>query len=219
MKSSSPSPSGSSRPSSVKSAPSRFSSPFFSRLPTSPSSKAKGQTSPAKSSTSNASSKDSKGKESKSKGVKSPSSSKKDSKLPVTSSGAKSSGLPVPSGRGTDSDSGNDSGIVKSDKKSKRLLSPYSTVTNPRVSTHSSSGHGSDFSTSSAQRVLENNTKLIQHKEAAHLSSGYESMVGQDGEVTGTSSSTQDSTSESSAGGRIPGNKVLKKKPPTSKGW
>ena len=61
--------------------------------------------------------------------------------------------------------------------------------------------------------MLEKNTKLLRQKEA-HLSSGYESMVGQDGEATGTSSGTQDSTSESSAGGRIHGNKVLKKKPP-----
>ena len=216
-KSSSPSPS--SRPSSVKSAPSRFSSPFFSRLPTSsPSKNSKTQvTSPSKSSTSSSNG----GKESRSK-IKSPSSSKKESKLPVsktaTSPTGKVPGLPPPrpSGRGTDSDSGNDSGIVKNDK-SKRLLSPYSTVTNPRVSTHSSSGHGSDFSTSSAQQVLEKNTKLLRQKEA-HLSSGYESMVGHDGEATGTSSGTQDSTSESSAGGRIHGNKVLKKKPPTCAG-
>ena len=216
-KSSSPSPS--SRPSSVKSAPSRFSSPFFSRLPTSsPSKSSKTQvTSPSKSSTSSSNG----GKESRSK-IKSPSSSKKESKLPVsktaTSPTGKVPGLPPPrpSGRGTDSDSGNDSGIVKNDK-SKRLLSPYSTVTNPRVSTHSSSGHGSDFSTSSAQQVLEKNTKLLRQKEA-HLSSGYESMVGQDGEATGTSSGTQDSTSESSAGGRIHGNKVLKKKPPSCAG-
>ena len=215
-KSSSPSPS--SRPSSVKSAPSRFSSPFFSRLPTSsPSKSSKTQvTSPTKNSTSFPNG----GKESRSK-IKSPSSGKKESKLPISKTttsptGKVPAGLTKPSGRGTDSDSGNDSGIVKNDK-SKRLLSPYSTVTNPRVSTHSSSGHGSDFSTSSAQQVLESNTKLLRQKEA-HLSSGYESMVGQDCEATGTSSGTQDSTSESSAGGRIHGNKVLKKKPPTCAG-
>lgn len=212
VKSSSPSPS--SRPSSVKSAPSRFSSPFFSRLPTSsPSKSSKSQvTSPTNASNS---------KDSRSK-IKSPSCGKKETKGSnksgvMSSPTGKVPGLPPPSSRGTDSDSGNDSGIVKNDK-SKRLLSPYSTVTNPRVSTHSSSGHGSDFSTSSAQQVLEKNTKLLQQKEAAHLSSGYESMVGPDGEAT-TSSGTQDSTSESSAGGgRTHGNKVLKKKPPICTG-
>jgi hypothetical protein len=42
-------------------------------------------------------------------------------------------------GRGNDSDSGNDSGIVAHEKK---LLSPYATVTKPRTPSHSSSGHG-----------------------------------------------------------------------------
>ena len=44
-------------------------------------------------------------------------------------------------GRGNDSDSGNDSGIVAHEQ---RLLSPYATVTKPRTQSHSSSGHGSD---------------------------------------------------------------------------
>lgn len=44
-------------------------------------------------------------------------------------------------GKGNDSDSGNDSGIVAHEK---RLLSPYATVTKPRTPSHSSSGHGSD---------------------------------------------------------------------------
>ena len=44
-------------------------------------------------------------------------------------------------GKGNDSDSGNDSGIVTNEQ---RLLSPYATVTKPRAQSHSSSGHGSD---------------------------------------------------------------------------
>lgn len=47
----------------------------------------------------------------------------------------------VSKGKGNDSDSGNDSGIVALER---RLLSPYATVTKPRTPSHSSSGHGSD---------------------------------------------------------------------------
>ncbi len=188
-----------------QSALTRFSS-SLSKLPTS---KNKNQSSPTKSSTSS-SSKDSK---SSSKSCsKSPSPSKKDSKLPVSK--ASNSRVTELTGhtvsRATDSDSGNDSGIVKNDKKPSKLLSPYSTVTNPRVSSHSSSGHGSDNSSNfSAHRM--GVTTPGSKTSKAEVSSGYESMI-RDSEVTGTSSSTQDSTSESSSGGRIHGNRILKKK-------
>jgi hypothetical protein len=53
--------------------------------------------------------------------------------------------------RGTDSDSGNDSGIVSYERS---LLSPYSTVTKPRTPSHSSSGHGSDNSSTVSAETL-----------------------------------------------------------------
>ncbi|XP_071162087.1 kinesin-like protein KIF26A isoform X1 [Mytilus edulis] len=93
--------------------------------------------------------------------------------------------------RGTDSDSGNDSGIVSYERS---LLSPYSTVTKPRTPSHSSSGHGSDNS-SNVSAELRSHLKL--DKIHGGTSSGYESML-RDSEVSASSSTHEDSNSESS---------------------
>ena len=96
--------------------------------------------------------------------------------------------------RGTDSDSGNDSGIVATHDR--KLLSPYSTVTKPRTPSHSSSGHGSDNSSSfSAELRLQ--LEFKSEKLHGGTSSGYESML-RDSEATGSSSAHEDSGSESS---------------------
>ncbi|CAG5134262.1 unnamed protein product, partial [Candidula unifasciata] len=99
-------------------------------------------------------------------------------------------------GKGNDSDSGNDSGIVAHEK---RLLSPYATVTKPRTPSHSSSGHGSDNSTISTD-VHPDNSRNCTLMENIHggTSSGYESMM-RDSEATGSSSGHDDSSSVSSA--------------------
>lgn len=97
------------------------------------------------------------------------------------------------SSRGTDSDSGNDSGIVTNEKK---LLSPYSTVTKPRTPSHSSSGHGSDNS-STVSAELRSQLGCKSDKIHGGTSSGYESML-RDSEATGSSSAHEDSNSESS---------------------
>ena len=93
--------------------------------------------------------------------------------------------------RGTDSDSGNDSGIVSYERS---LLSPYSTVTKPRTPSHSSSGHGSDNS-STVSAELRAHLKI--DKIHGGTSSGYESML-RDSEVSASSSTHEDSNSESS---------------------
>lgn len=178
-------------PSSVQSMTSRLTS-SLSRLPTS--SKSKDKTSPTKNTKS-----------------KIPSPGKKESKLPVSKvSNSRVSELNggVASGRATDSDSGNDSGIVKNERK-KKLLSPYSTMTQPRNSTHSSSGHGSDNSSTFSGHLVPSIPSNIKSGETHH-SSGYESML-RDSEAT-ASSSTQDSTSEGSCSGRTRGPKIFKKK-------
>ncbi|GFR90569.1 kinesin-like protein KIF26A [Elysia marginata] len=102
-------------------------------------------------------------------------------------------------GRGNDSDSGNDSGIVAHEQ---RLLSPYATVTKPRTQSHSSSGHGSDQSTISTE-VHPGHSRTGTKTETLHgggggggTSSGYESML-RDSEA-GTSSDHEESGSESS---------------------
>lgn len=97
------------------------------------------------------------------------------------------------SSRGTDSDSGNDSGIVTNEKK---LLSPYSTVTKPRTPSHSSSGHGSDNS-STVSAELRSQLGCKSDKIHGGTSSGYESML-RDSEATASSSAHEDSNSESS---------------------
>ena len=191
-----------SRPASVKSVPSSVQSTTsrltssLSKLPTSSKSKDKDKTSPTKPTSKS----------------KIPSPGKKDSKLPVSKvSNSRVSELNggATCGRATDSDSGNDSGIVSvKNEKKKKLLSPYSTVTKPRNSTHSSSGHGSDNS-STFSGHLAPSTPTKKGTEAHH-SSGYESML-RDSEATG-SSSTQDSTSEGSCSGRTRGPKIFKKK-------
>ncbi|KAI8788455.1 kinesin-like protein KIF26A, partial [Biomphalaria glabrata] len=99
-------------------------------------------------------------------------------------------------GKGNDSDSGNDSGIVAHEKK---LLSPYATVTKPRTPSHSSSGHGSDNSTISTE-VHPGHVHPCAKAETLHggTSSGYESML-RDSEATCSSSGHDDSGSESSS--------------------
>ncbi|CAL1538566.1 unnamed protein product [Lymnaea stagnalis] len=99
-------------------------------------------------------------------------------------------------GKGNDSDSGNDSGIVTNEKK---LLSPYATVTKPRTPSHSSSGHGSDNSTISTE-VHPGHSRPCAKAENLHggTSSGYESML-RDSEATCSSSGHEDSGSESSS--------------------
>ncbi|XP_023930783.1 kinesin-like protein KIF26B [Lingula anatina] len=124
----------------------------------------------------------------------------KESKLPVTKASNNRVTELVKTREG-DSDSGNDSGI--GDKK---LLSPYSTLTKARTSSHSSSGHGSDNSSSISG--------VVTKKERLHggTSSGYESMIRDSSEITCTSSSTHDSSNESSASGWIRGNRIFKKR-------
>ncbi|XP_059172554.1 kinesin-like protein KIF26B isoform X2 [Physella acuta] len=104
-------------------------------------------------------------------------------------SGRKLSEL-VHRGKGNDSDSGNDSGIVAHEKK---LLSPYATVTKPRTPSHSSSGHGSDNSTISTE-VHPGHSRPCTKTENLHggTSSGYESML-RDSEATCSSSGHEDS--------------------------
>ena len=133
---------------------------------------------------------------------KSPSPSKRDrdTRLPRFDTGHRS--------RMTDSDSGNDSGIVKNDTK---LLSPYSKLTRPRISTHSSSGHGSDASSTLSGLVMPKPGLKTIKSHKLEMSSGYESMV-RDSEVTCTSSSSQDSPSDTSGDKRSKSTKVLKKR-------
>ncbi|XP_077995110.1 uncharacterized protein LOC144448694 [Glandiceps talaboti] len=115
--------------------------------------------------------------------------------------------------RHTDSDSGNDSGIAGAEstptKNKSRFLSPYSTVTKPRMTSRCSSGHGSDNSSTISETI-----GFVGSKTASPCtggtSSGYESML-RDSEATASTSSTHDSLSESSSG-RIKGVKMLKKK-------
>lgn len=95
--------------------------------------------------------------------------------------------------RGTDSDSGNDSGIVAHEKK---LLSPYSTVTKPRTPSHSSSGHGSDNS-STVSADLRSQLGIKDKLLHGGTSSGYESMLRDSEEASATSSGQEESTSES----------------------
>ncbi|KAK6182781.1 hypothetical protein SNE40_010389 [Patella caerulea] len=73
-----------------------------------------------------------------------------------------------------DSDSGNDSGIVAAVEK--KLLSPYSKITKPRTPSHSSSGHGSDNS-SSLSTELHCHRGSKSDKIHGGTSSGYESML------------------------------------------
>ncbi|XP_070179589.1 kinesin-like protein KIF26B isoform X2 [Littorina saxatilis] len=92
-----------------------------------------------------------------------------------------------------DSDSGNDSGIVAHEKK---LLSPYATVTKPRTPSHSSSGHGSDNSSTISTEV---HSQPSSKGDKLHggTSSGYESML-RESEGTASSDDHEDSGSENS---------------------
>nr|KAG5702102.1 hypothetical protein BaRGS_010368 [Batillaria attramentaria] len=92
-----------------------------------------------------------------------------------------------------DSDSGNDSGIVAHEKK---LLSPYATVTKPRTPSHSSSGHGSDNSSTISTEV---HSQPSSKGDKLHggTSSGYESML-RESEGTASSDDHEESGSENS---------------------
>ncbi|KAK2163260.1 hypothetical protein LSH36_83g06061 [Paralvinella palmiformis] len=136
---------------------------------------------------------------------KSPSPSKRDkeSRLPKFNNS-----LAGHRSRHTDSDSGNDSGIVKNDRK---FLSPYSKLTKPRVSSYStSSGHGSDNSSTFAGANSSQPNAQVVRLSKIESSSGYDSMLREDSEITGASS--HDSTSESSSGGNSRSSKLPKKK-------
>ena len=104
--------------------------------------------------------------------------------------------------RGHESDSGNDSGIVAMEKT---LLSPYATVTKPRTVSHSSSGHGSDNS-SSVSADLHSKQGSTSDKLHGGTSSGYESML-RDSENSGSSTAHEESASEASVCDKKKGNK------------
>ncbi|KAM6915499.1 kinesin-like protein KIF26A [Xenentodon cancila] len=91
------------------------------------------------------------------------------------------------------------SGVTRSEEIDSELLlpSPYSKITAPRRPQRYSSGHGSDNSSilSGELPPAMGHTALFYHSGG---SSGYESMI-RDSETTGSTSSTHDSMSESSA--------------------
>lgn len=126
---------------------------------------------------------------------KSPSSfSKKDSesKLPLGRTGLRVSSTSSRS-KGCESDSGIESGRLKSD-----LFFPSSRQQRPRISMHStSSGHGSDVSSTFSGPITTSSKHGTPKESRTDVcnSSGYESML-RDSEITATSSS-HDSTSES----------------------
>ncbi|CAM1309896.1 KIF26A (predicted) [Pycnogonum litorale] len=119
-------------------------------------------------------------------------------------------------------DSGNDSGVVANHPP---LSSPYSRLTKPKIERHSSSGHGSSDNSSTLSGD-HSGTLLITPLTAPKVisrapqpsgtSSGYESMIRDSEEGTG-SSSNHDSASDSSGGGMTTaaagGAKNLRKKP------
>ncbi|XP_022092907.1 kinesin-like protein KIF26B isoform X4 [Acanthaster planci] len=115
------------------------------------------------------------------------------------------------------SDGSNDSGIASSENvptPSKRtILSPYSTVTKPRILRGSSSGHGSDNSSTLSDCQASNNATKC--RVGGGASSGYESML-RDSEATASGSSCHDSMSECSSG-RLKSSKLPKKKFPGSR--
>lgn len=104
-----------------------------------------------------------------------------------------------------DSDSGNDSGIVAVEKT---LLSPYAMVTKPRTVSHSSSGHGSDNSSTMSADLISKQGSCLSDKQHGGTSSGYESML-RESEGSGSSTINEDSAEESS-GDRKKGNKKKK---------
>ena len=116
------------------------------------------------------------------------------------------------------SDGSNDSGIANTDTtphhkhhhSTTNILSPYSTVTKPRLMRGSSSGHGSDNSSTISDCLP--GSQAFKARMAGGASSGYESML-RDSEATASGSSAHDSLSEGSCG-RVKGSKILKKKFP-----
>lgn len=112
--------------------------------------------------------------------------------------------LRMPS-KSQDSDSGNDSGIVAVEKT---LLSPYAMVTKPRTVSHSSSGHGSDNSSTMSADLISKQGSCLSDKQHGGTSSGYESML-RESEGSGSSTINEDSAEESS-GDRKKGNKKKK---------
>ena len=111
------------------------------------------------------------------------------------------------------SDGSNDSGIASTENvpsKHPNILSPYSTVTKPRMMKGSSSGHGSDNSSTISDCLPGNHA--FKTRMTGGASSGYESML-RDSEATASGSSAHDSLSEGSCG-RVKGSKMLKKKFP-----
>jgi len=110
----------------------------------------------------------------------------------------------IPS-KSQDSDSGNDSGIVAVEKT---LLSPYAMVTKPRTVSHSSSGHGSDNSSTMSADLISKQGSCLSDKQQGGTSSGYESML-RESEGSGSSTINEDSADESS-GDRKKGNKKKK---------
>ena len=128
---------------------------------------------------------------------KSPSPSKRDrekeSKLPTSSSIVR---YDVYHSKGGESDSGIESGQIRSDRRFLAMSPSSSKRSKPRISMHStSSGHGSDVSSSFSGHNRMPGKTLVKEVRDVCNSSGYESML-RDSEVTGTSSS-HDSTSES----------------------
>ncbi|XP_072030648.1 LOW QUALITY PROTEIN: uncharacterized protein, partial [Amphiura filiformis] len=114
------------------------------------------------------------------------------------------------------SDGSNDSGIASTENvpsKHPNILSPYSTVTKPRLMRGSSSGHGSDNSSTISDCLQGNHA--FRARMTGGASSGYESML-RDSEATASGSSAHDSLSEGSCG-RVKGSKILKKKFPGSR--
>lgn len=121
-------------------------------------------------------------------------------------------------GKEPEYDSGNDSGVVANHL----LSSPYSRLTKPKVERHSSSGHGSSDNSSTLSgdhtgaallTTLHAPKVISRAPQPSGTSSGYESMIRDSEEGTG-SSSNHDSASDSSGGGisRETG-KNLRKKP------
>ncbi|KAL4237276.1 negative regulation of motor neuron migration [Mactra antiquata] len=96
--------------------------------------------------------------------------------------------------RNQDSDSGNDSGIVAIEKS---LLSPYATMTKPRTVSHSSSGHGSDNSSTMSADLISKQGSSLSDKLHGGTSSGYESML-RESDGSGSSTINEDSADESS---------------------
>ncbi|XP_052829750.1 kinesin-like protein KIF26B isoform X2 [Octopus bimaculoides] len=98
------------------------------------------------------------------------------------------------------------------------LLSPYATVTKPRVVRHSSSGHCSDNSSTVSTEIRAQMGSRSDKLHGGGTSSGYESML-RDSEATGSSSSSssahEDSASECSSSDRKKGTR--RKKVPGSR--